>query len=167
MTLSKQNGVYAVQSNRRVEGGVNEKGELNSIDKSGLHRTDKESLKRDAATMQLIGGNVQGRFNQLHLGMTGIYYFMNRSYQPNLTGYRKHNIHGDKFYNVGLDYAWRYQHFFLSGEVAKGTRGLAAINQLHYDFSQNYRLIVGLGYYAHDYRAMYVNSFSCVFGRAT
>ena len=160
ITISKQIDVSAFYSNRSVEGEVNEQGELTSIYKSGLHRTDKESLKRDAATMQLIGGNVQGRFNQLQLGVTGIYYFMNRSYQPNLTGYRKHNIHGDKFYNVGLDYAWRYQHFFLSGEVAKGTSGLAAINQLHYEFSQNYRLMLVHRYYAHDYWAMYANSFS-------
>ena len=160
VSLSKQINVSAFYSHRSVEGEVNEMGELTSIYKSGLHRTEKEHLKQQAATMQLIGGNLQGAYKQLRIGMTGIYYFMNRSYQPNLTGYRKYNLQGDKFYNVGLDYAWRYQRFFLSGEVAKGKNGWATLNQLHYEFSQNYRLMLAHRYYTHDYWAMYSNSFS-------
>ena len=147
-------------SHRNLDGTINELGELTSIYKTGLHRTDKESMKRNAASLQLMGGNISGGYRQLRFGFTGIYYVMNRSYQPMLTGYQQYNLQGNKFYNVGMNYAWRYHNFFLSGEVAKGTKGMATINQLHYDFSQNYRVMLVHRYYAHDYWAMFARSFS-------
>ena len=85
---------------------------------------------------------------------------MKRSDQTMLTSYQQYNLQGDKFYNVGMNYAWRYHNFFLSGEVAKGTKGMATINQLHYDFSQNYRVMLVHRYYAHDDWAMFARSFS-------
>ena len=160
LSLSKLWNVSAFYSHRSLEGEVNEAGELTSIYKTGLHRTEKEGLKRNAATMQLMGGNISGGYRQLRFGLTGIYYVINKSYQPNLNGYRQYNMHGSRFYNVGIDYAWRYQNFFISGEVAKGTQGIASFNQMHYEFSQNYRVMLVHRYYSHDYWGMYARSFS-------
>ena len=62
--------------------GVIEGNEITSIYKTGLHRTEKEADKVNAFTLQLMGGNITYEKNNLKVGMTGIYYFFNRSYQP-------------------------------------------------------------------------------------
>lgn len=155
----KRTDLSVFYSNRSLDGVVNEAGELTSIYKTGLHRTDKESEKRNAAVMQLIGTNINSLVNNVRVGFTAIYYFMNRSYQPTLTGYAKYNLCGNNFYNIGIDYAWRFRRFFVAGEVAKGTKGYATLNQFHYDCSSQLKLSLVHRYYAHHYWALYARSF--------
>ncbi len=152
--------VSAFYSHRRLDGSINEWGELTSIYKTGLHRTEKEHLKQRAVNMQLAGAHINSHVNNVRFGVTGIYYVMNKSYQPMLTGYRKYQINGNRFYNFGIDYAWRYRDFFLSGETAKGKKGYSTINRLHYELVNNYRFVLLHRYYSHDYWGMYSNSFS-------
>lgn len=63
--------------------GVVKDGEIASIYKTGLHRTEKEADKMNAFTLQLTGGNLTYEKNKLKVGITGIYYFsiilMNRT----------------------------------------------------------------------------------------
>ena len=90
--------------------GVIEGNEITSIYKTGLHRTEKEADKVNAFTLQLMGGNITYEKNNLKVGMTGIYYFFNRSYQPELRTYGKYNLQGNYFHNVG---AVSYTHLTL------------------------------------------------------
>lgn len=101
-------------SHRSLDGVLTD-GEITSIYKTGLHRSQKEADKKNVFTMQLTGGNVSYQQNRIRLGITGIYYVFNRPYEPQLTGYSQYNIHGNQFYNLGIDYAYRW-HCFLSKE---------------------------------------------------
>lgn len=66
--------ISAFYSHRSMDGVV-EDGEITSIYKTGLHRTQKEADKMNAFALQVIGGNVTYEKNSLKVGVTGIYYF--------------------------------------------------------------------------------------------
>lgn len=66
--------ISAFYSHRSMDGVV-EDGEITSIYKTGLHRTQKEADKMNAFALQVIGGNMTYEKNSLKVGVTGIYYF--------------------------------------------------------------------------------------------
>lgn len=148
----------AFYSHREMDGKV-EDGCITSIYKTGLHRTQAEADKRHTFTLQLAGGNLSYRGRSLQAGLTGIYYFFDRPYVPNLREYARYNLQGNRFYNVGLDYRYRVGRFGWTGEAALGKRGYAFFNRLSYDFSPDYRLLLIHRYYAHDYWAMFAHAF--------
>lgn len=148
----------AFYSHRSMDGVV-ENGEITSIYKGGLHRTQKEADKVNAFTLQLMGGNVTYEKNSLKIGITGIYYFLNRPYEPKLNKYAKYNLHGNDFYNAGIDYKYRLGRFAWVGEAAIGKQGYALLNQLKYNISSDYRLLLIHRYYAYDYWSMFARSF--------
>ena len=150
--------VSAFYSHRDLDGVV-EDGEITSIYKTGLHRTAKEAAKRHAFVMQAAGGNVAYGGRHLKVGVTGLYYFFDRPYEPTLRKYARYNLRGNRFYNVGVDYAYRSGRWALVGEAAKGKRGYAFLNQLRYQVGGQYKVILIHRYYSHDYWGMFARSF--------
>ena len=148
----------AFYSHRSMDGVV-EGGEITSIYKTGLHRTQKEADKMNAFTLQLMGGNLTYEKNSLKVGVTGIYYFFDRPYEPDLKKYAKYNLHGNDFYNIGIDYRYRIGRLSWIGEAATGKQGYALLNQLKYNLSADYKLLLIHRYYAHDYWSMFARSF--------
>lgn len=154
----KQWDVSAFYSHRALDGVV-KGGEITSIYKTGLHRSQKEADKRHLFSLQLAGGNATYAGRNFKLGLTGIYYFFNRPYTPDLKGYSKFNLRGNNFYNIGLNYKYHWHHLSFQGEAAKGKSGMAFVNQVQYAFSQSYQLMLIHRYYSHDYWAMFARSF--------
>lgn len=150
--------VSAFYSHRDLDGVV-EDGEITSIYKTGLHRTAKEAAKRHAFVMQAAGGNVAYGGRHLKVGVTGLYYFFDRPYEPTLRKYARYNLRGNRFYNVGVDYAYRSGRWALVGEAAKGKRGYAFLNQLRYQVGGQYKVMLIHRYYSHDYWGMFARSF--------
>lgn len=148
----------AFYSHRSMD-GVIEGGEITSIYKTGLHRTQKEAEKMNTLTLQLAGGNLTYEKNNLKVGVTGIYYFFNRSYEPDLKKYAKYNLHGNDFYNIGIDYRYRIGRLSWTGEAAIGKQGYALLNQLKYNLSADYKLMLIHRYYAYNYWSMFARSF--------
>lgn len=155
----KQWDVSAFYSHRALDGTM-EAGEIISIYKTGLHRSGKEADKRRLFTLQLAGGNTTYAGKNFKVGLTGIYYFFNHPYEPDLKKYARYNLRGNHFYNIGLNYKYHWHHLSFQGEAAKGKRGTAFVNQLQYAFSQSYQLMLVHRYYSHDYWAMFARSFS-------
>lgn len=158
VSLAKSWTLSGFYSHRSMDGVV-EGGEITSIYKTGLHRSQKEADKRELFTLQLTGGNLTYQRNTLKLGVTGIYYSFNNPYEPELKGYSMYNIHGDHFYNLGIDYSYRWRRFSFQGEVATGKQGLATLNRLQYSPVQGYQLMLVHRYYSYDYWAMFARSF--------
>lgn len=148
----------AFYSHRRMDGVV-EEGTITSIAKDGLHRSAREAGKEDAFTLQLAGGNLTYEKNALKLGLTGIYYFFDRDYTPQLRTYAKYNLQGNRFYNVGVDYRYRLGCLTLTGEAAKGKHGYALLNRLQWNVRPDYRLQLVHRLYTHDYWAFFAHSF--------
>ena len=134
-------------------------GEITSIYKTGLHRSQKEADKKNVFTMQLTGGNMSYQQNRIRLGITGIYYVFNRPYEPQLTGYSQYNIHGNQFYNLGIDYAYRWHRFSFQGETAMGKQGSATLNRLQYSPVEGTQLMIVQRYYSYNYWTMFAHSF--------
>ena len=150
--------ISAFYSHRSMDGVV-EDGEITSIYKTGLHRTQKEADKMNAFALQVIGGNMTYEKNSLKVGVTGIYYFFDRPYKPRLNKYAKYNLHGSDFYNVGMDYRYRLGRFVWVGEAATGSKGYALLNRLKYNLSSDYHLLLVHRYYSYDYWTLFGRSF--------
>ncbi len=144
----------------RLMDGVVKEGEITSIYKTGLHRTQKEADKANAFALQLMGGNLTYAKKTLKLGATGICYFFDRPYEPKRDGYSRYNLHGTAFYNIGVDYQYRLGRIVWVGEAAMGKQGYALLNKWKYDFSLDYRLLLVHRYYSFDYWAMFARSFA-------
>ena len=158
VALTKRLSVSAFYSHRNMDGVVTD-GEITSVYKTGLHRSRKEADKKNLLTSQLTGGNVSYQQNHIRLGITGVYYVFNRPYEPELTGYSKYNIHGNHFYNLGIDYAYRWRRFSFKGETAIGKQGWASLNRLQYSPVQDIQFMLIHRFYSYDYWAMYAHSF--------
>ena len=158
VALTKRLSVSAFYSHRNMDGIVTD-GEITSVYKTGLHRSRKEADKKNLLTSQLTGGNVSYQQNHIRLGITGVYYVFNRPYEPELTGYSKYNIHGNHFYNLGIDYAYRWRRFSFQGETAIGKQGWASLNRLQYSPVQDIQFMLIHRFYSYDYWAMYAHSF--------
>ena len=158
VALTIRLSVSAFYSHRNMDGVVTD-GEITSVYKTGLHRSRKEADKKNLLTSQLTGGNVSYQQNHIRLGITGVYYVFNRPYEPELTGYSKYNIHGNHFYNLGIDYAYRWRRFSFQGETAIGKQGWASLNRLQYSPVQDIQFILIHRFYSYDYWAMYAHSF--------
>ena len=158
VALTKRLSVSAFYSHRNMDGVVTD-GEITSVYKTGLHRSRKEADKKNLLTSQLTGGNVSYQQNHIRLGITGVYYVFNRPYEPELIGYSKYNIHGNHFYNLGIDYAYRWRRFSFQGETAIGKQGWASLNRLLYSPVQDIQFMLIHRFYSYDYWAMYAHSF--------
>ena len=158
VALTKRLSVSAFYSHRNMDGVVTD-GEITSVYKTGVHRSRKEADKKNLLTSQLTGGNVSYQQNHIRLGITGVYYVFNRPYEPELTGYSKYNIHGNHFYNLGIDYAYRWRRFSFQGETAIGKQGWASLNRLQYSPVQDIQFMLIHRFYSYDYWAMYAHSF--------
>ena len=158
VNLNKYFVLSGFYSYRHMDGVVQE-GEITSIYKTGLHRSRKEADKKNVFTMQLAGGNITYTDNHLKLGLTGIYYFFNHPFEPDLWEYSKYNMHGNRFYNAGLEYGYRWHRFSFQGETAIGKKGFATLNKIRYSPMQGAHLSLIYRYYAHDYWAMFAHSF--------
>ena len=158
VSITKQWSMSGFYSHRSLDGVLTD-GEITSIYKTGLHRSQKEADKKNLFTMQLTGGNVSYQQNRIRLGITGIYYVFNRPYEPQLTGYSQYNIHGNQFYNLGIDYACRWHRFSFQGETAMGKQGSATLNRLQYSPVEGTQLMIVQRYYSYNYWAMFAHSF--------
>lgn len=149
----------AFYSHRKLDGIVKH-GVVTSIHSTGLHRTQTEADRRGVLTMQVAGGHVGWRENRVSVGLTGLWYGFDKEYQPRLSGYTQYNLHGQHFYNIGMDYQLRLRRLNIAGEVAKGKQGWAMLNRLVYTPLQGYKLMLVHRYYRHDYWAFFARAFS-------
>lgn len=156
--LNKHFVLSAFYSHRSMDGVIQDN-KITSIYKTGLHRSQKEADKKNVFALQLTGGNIMYTNNQLKLGLTGIYYFFNYPFEPNLKQYSKYALHGNKFYNLGFEYGYRWHRFSFQGETAIGKKGFATLNKLRYSPVREVHLLLIHRYYAHDYWAMFARSF--------
>lgn len=156
--LVKHLEATAFYSRRLLDATIKE-GVMTSIDKTGLHRSPNEADKVHATVMQTMGGNLTWDANRWKVGLTGMYYFLDKEYRPNLQRYSKYYLQGNHFYNLGMEYQLRLGGLNVHGEVAKGKKGWAALNRLYYAFSPAYKVMLVHRYYAHDYWSFFGHAF--------
>lgn len=160
-TVALRKNLYvSLFASYRPMDGVIEKGNITSIYTTGLHRTFKEEAKRNCFSTYLAGSNITYRRNFFQVGLTTLYYGFSKDYRPELKGYSKYGLQGNKFYNIGIDYKLLRHKWNLQGEVAKGKKGYACLNKFTCELGSKELLHLVHRFYTVDYWALYARSFS-------
>lgn len=151
--------VSAFYSNKRIDTKL-VGGNIQSIHKSGLHRTHNEVSMRNNSRQQMFGANISFRRGMLNLGTTAVYYFFDKNYTPRKTHYNPHPISDKSFFNIGIDYSYRIKNLFIEGELSASKQGIATIDKLTYQPMKILDLSLLYRYYSPQYNAMFGRSYA-------
>lgn len=137
-------------------------GTVSSLKTDGLHRTWLELSKKNNLKEQATGGNITWHGRYLSVGLTGLYQHFNIPFSTGTDLYRRYYPSGKDFVNMGINYAFRYDRFSLSGETAFSNvhKGWATLNKAAYRFSHKYSLMVLQRLFTYQYTGLRANSFS-------
>ncbi len=155
-------GVSAFYSYLPVDATLRKDGTISSIKTDGLHRTLLELSKKHNVTEQVSGGNITWQKNNLSIGLTGLYQHFNVPFSTGSELYRLYYPSGKDFVNMSVDYRFRYNKFFISGETAFSNvhRGWATLNRASYRLNHKYSLVVLQRMFAYQYVGLHANTFS-------
>lgn len=148
-------------SYRTIDATLKEGG-IKTIVTSGLHRTEKEMEKKDVASVFLIGGNLNYKYQGFHVGTTAFYSSYSKPLTPDKKQvYKQFAPTGDRFWNASVDYGYISHRWLLQGETATGDCGVVAtVNTVSYLFSEKFSLVALYRFYPYRYYSLYANSFS-------
>jgi len=147
-------------SHRPVDGIV-ENQFITSIQQTGMHRTPREFERKNSAINQVIGGNLSFHSNHFKIGTTIVYNFFNKVLNPDSKPYSVFYPRGKDFFNVGVNYHYRWKRIAFLGETAFDKKGsMAALHVIKFTPITDYQLLFLHRYYARDYEAIYAKSIS-------
>lgn len=122
-------------SDRQLDASLTLNGKINTFGTSGLHRTDSEADRKNAAGEQLTGVEISRTVSNGTIGITAI---QNR-FSASIVGDSEFpfELDGDKNAVAGLYYTLSFGDWNLNGEFAMSqSGGIAAITSLRCDIKQ-------------------------------
>lgn len=154
----------ALYSYRKLDATVQKDNTVQSINTSGLHRTESELQRRGTLGSQTVALHAAWQRRTWRLGATGMYQYFNRQFRQSTQLYRQIYPEGYQFGNVAADYGWRIASFYFSGETAHSfdTRGggWATLNKAAWRFSPNTQVTAVQRWYAKHYYSPHASAFS-------
>ncbi len=161
-TLAKGLDLTAFLSYRKIDATLSAKGGIQTILKTGLHRTSKEIDKQDVASNTLMGGNINYRSQGWHIGATAFYTTFSLPLTPNNTQlYKRFAPQGDRFWNASIDYGYLSHRWNIAGETATGDcASYATINTISCQVCSNFSLLALQRFFAARYYSLFSNTFS-------
>lgn len=161
-TLLKGLDLTAFFSYRKIDATLSDKGGIQTIQKTGLHRTLKEIAKQNIASNTLMGGNINYRNQGWHVGATGFYTSFSLPLTPDKSQlYKRFAPQGYNFWNASVDYGYVSHRWTIAGETATGNCGaIATLNAASYLFSDYFSLLALHRFYSARYYSLFSNSFS-------
>lgn len=161
-TIFKGLDLTGFVSYRKIDATLSADGGIQTILKTGLHRTRTEINKQDVASNTLVGGNVNYRWQGFHVGATAFYTTFSLPLMPNKSQlYKRFAPEGDRFWNVSIDYGYVSHRWNMAGETATGDCGaIATLNTISYLFSDRFSLMALQRFYAARYYSLFSNAFS-------
>ena len=155
--LAKGLDLTAIASWRRIDATLTkDQTAIQTILKTGYHRTESEMQRKNNAAMTALGAHLTFRRGGFNVGITGLFTATSKPLQPN-TGqlYRKHYPSGSRFWNASIDYSYRNHWLAVSGETATGScRALATINTATARLSQKLSLTAVQRFYSYRYYSL-------------
>lgn len=133
---------------------------LSSISSTGLHRTENEMLRKNAADELVVGGFLEARLGTLKLNLNGIFSQYEHEIVPSSNIYDLYDPAGASFGNMSVGYMYQLSKITMFGELAVSDAG--ALAQLHsavFYPSESIGLSVLYRNYARDYVTMQGYSF--------
>lgn len=162
-SLTPHLDLTAFASYRKIDATLSSStGGIQTILKTGLHRTKNEIEKQNVASNTLMGGNLSYRRNGWHVGTTAFYTTFSLPLTPNNTQlYKRFAPQGDKFWNASIDYGYTSHRWTIAGETATGDCGtVATINSASYLFSDHFTLTALQRFYPVRYYSLFSNTFA-------
>lgn len=153
----------AFVSYRKIDATLSKDGsEIQTIVKTGYHRTLKELEKKNDASQVLAGGNLNYFLKGFHVGTTAFYTSLDKPLKPKSTQlYKYFAPEGKRFWNASIDYGYLSRRLNVSGETATGSsRGIATINSISYLFPNDLSLMALQRFYSCRYSSLFSSSFS-------
>lgn len=163
LTLTRAFALTAFASYRAVDATLrSDTDAIQTLLTTGYHRTQSEMDRKHNAHALLLGGHLDYRWQQFHLGLTASYSSFDKPLIPQTTQrFRRYAPTGNRFWNMSLDYGYQTGRWNLSGETATGnSHALATLNTLSLRLSSALSLLAVQRFYAYRYYALYSQSFS-------
>lgn len=161
--LGKHVDMTAFVSHRSIDATLNkEDNSIATILRTGYHRTASEMVRRRNATHTVMGGNVNYRYNRLHIGATACYTSFDKPLHPDTSQiYKRIAPWGKRFRNAGVDYGYISRRLTINGEVAVSDGGgLATINSISAIPAKGLSLVAIHRFYSYRYHSLTGNCFS-------
>lgn len=134
---------------------------ISTLLSTGLHRTSLEMSRDGNVKGVLGGGHLKYSWNGLHAGLTALVQQFDHSLSVGTSDYKKFSPQGNRFVNVGADYALFRHAFSLSGETALSSNGgWATLNSLRVEPLERVYLTLLQRHFSADYWGLQANSFS-------
>lgn len=161
---AKQWQLTAFYSIRRLDATLQADNTVQTIAKSGLHRSTHEMEQRKALTGQAAGAHAAWESGPWGLGVTGLYQYYDHLLSRGKALYQQINPEGYQFGVVSADYSYRHYPLYIHGETARSlgaTNGAwGTSNQLSWRINANVQLSVAQRFYGKRYFSPYANSFA-------
>lgn len=134
---------------------------ISSLQTSGLHRTNSETMDKGVQRQFATGGNLAYNDGRLHLGINGVQYQFKLPINKQTDPYNLYAISGKSFGNYSIDYSYSYKNLHFFGEAAVTNHfdkafvnGLIVSADPKVDMSLLYRNI------SKNYQSLYTNAFT-------
>lgn len=134
---------------------------FSSIIVDGLHRTEREIEKENAASQTSVGGILKYKRRNLSVAFNTLHQTFSIPLETDDQLYKKYRFQGDQLTNMSLDFGYRYKNFNLFGEGARSSNGgLALLGGALISIGRNTDLALAYRNYAKDYQVLNANAFS-------
>jgi hypothetical protein len=133
---------------------------IQTIQKTGYHRTASEVYRKNTISQHLTGVHFDFPFRIAHIGATAFYTYFEKPLQRKLTFYNAYEFKGQDNINASVDYKVLIRKTSLFGEVAMSKNAaVATLNGLIFNIDPRFTLSVLHRYYGKEYQALNANAF--------
>lgn len=171
LTLSRHIRLTAMYSYRKLDATIANDNTVQSINTSGLHRTEGEQARKESLGSHTTALNAFWQNRSWQVGATTLYQYYDHQFHQGSTLYRQYYPEGYQFGALGVHYKYRSTTFLVSGETAasaslggsiykkSSSPALATINKAIWRFSPNTQLAAIQRFYSKRYFSPYASAY--------
>lgn len=169
VALTRRMALAAFLSYRKIDATLNKDSTISTILTSGYHRTLTEMNKKNNAAQMTTGVHIGYEHPSWGAGVSAVYTWLNRNINPTYSKnnvvskgkmYRLYYPRGNRFWNIGIDYHYRWRELSLSGETATDNElNIATVNSATWRSPWRITFMALQRYYSYKYNALYGSSF--------
>ncbi len=130
--------------------------EINSLNITGLHRTNTEIANKNSLSQFMFGSNINYKINGFSAGITAYHIGFNKALAAEETIYKRQEFSGKSLNNYSFDYSYAFKNNYFFGEFAKSSPGgIAHLNGLISSLSNKLSLVLLYRNYQRNYHSFF------------
>ncbi|MEO6723086.1 MAG: helix-hairpin-helix domain-containing protein [Ferruginibacter sp.] len=134
---------------------------VSSLQTSGLHRTNSESIDRGVQRQFTFGGNLSYNFKNLHVGVNGVQYHFKLPINKSADPYNIYALSGSSLGNYSIDYSYTFKNLHFFGEAAiTNNFDKAFVNGLIVSVDPKVDMSILHRSISKSYQSLYTNAFT-------